>query len=354
MGQAISTTQFFLYGKRHFTAPGYVRHVKKYASPVQDSATIGIGQPGSDGIDLEGKVIAITGANNGLGKELATYAATKGATIYMICRSKDRAEQARKDILEKVAGTSTPEADNDADKKIKIILANVGELEQVRLAVKNLQAQENKLDCLVCNAGALLNQRTETSEGNEITFASHLLGGSYLLSQLLIPQLRVSSDPRVIFVTSGGMLTTKFPTWETATCTTTSGDADDKNYVGEMAYSYAKRGQVLLAERLTTEIPDIQWVTAHPGWTATPGVDSAFGDNKKYLEPMRNMWQGTEGIAWLMGAPKDQIQSGEFYLDRKPQAKHISGPFFSEGSFTKNTKEDVDEIMVKLRKASGL
>ena len=73
------------------------------------------------------------------------------------------------------------------------------------------------MDCLVCNAGALLNKRTETSEGIEVTFASHLLGGSYLLSQLLVPQLKASSDPRVVFVTSGGMLTTGFPSWEVAT-----------------------------------------------------------------------------------------------------------------------------------------
>lgn len=342
MGQAISTTQFFLYGKRNFTAPGYVRHMKKYTSPVQNSATIRVGQPGADDINLDGKVVAITGANNGVGKELATYAAAKGATLYMICRSKDRAEQARKEILE---------ATSASEDRVKILLANVGELEQVRTAVKDLQSQEEKIDCLVCNAGALLSTRTETSEGNEVTFASHLLGGSYLLSQLLIPQLKASADPRVVFVTSGGMLTTNFPSWEVATCTMP--DAD-KKYFGELAYGYAKRGQVLLAERMTKEIPQITWVTAHPGWTATPGVDSAFGDNKKYLEPMRNMWQGTEGIAWLVGAPKDEIKSGEFYLDRKPQAKHIAGPFFSEGSFTKNTPAEVEEMMVNLKKASGL
>lgn len=309
---------------------------------MQESAAIGLGQNGADNINLTGKVVVITGANSGVGKELATYAAAKGANLYMVCRSKDRAEQARKDILE---ATSAPESN------VKILLANVGELKDVREAVKNLQGKESKVDCLVCNAGALLDKRTETSEGIEVTFASHLLGGSYLLSQLLLPQLKASSDPRVIFVTSGGMLTSKFPDWETATCTMK--DAD-KKYFGELAYAYAKRGQTLLAERLTNDIPDIKWVTAHPGWTATPGVDSAFGDTKKYLEPMRSMWQGTEGIGWLMGAPKDEIKSGEFYLDRSPQAKHIAGPFFSEGTFTKNTEADVDEMMAKLKKMADL
>jgi dehydrogenase/reductase SDR family member 12 len=309
---------------------------------VQNSAAIRVGEEGADGINMEGKVVVITGANAGLGKELATYAAAKGAKLYMVCRSQDRAEQAKKEILD---------ATKVKESNVQILLANVGVLADVKAAVKTLQEQESQVDCLVCNAGALLNQRTETNEGLEVTFASHLLGGSYLISQLLLPQLKAANNPRVIFVTSGGMLTTKFPDWKTATCTMES--AENK-YSGELAYAYAKRGQVLLAERFTQTIPEIQWVSAHPGWTATAAVDSAFGDNKKYLEPMRSTWEGAEGIAWLMGAPKEEIQNGEFYLDRTPQSKHVAGPFFTEGSFTKNSKEEVDEMVSKLKEVAGL
>jgi len=42
----------------------------------------------------------VTGANSGLGKEIATYAAAKGATLYMLCRSKERAEAARDEIVQ--------------------------------------------------------------------------------------------------------------------------------------------------------------------------------------------------------------------------------------------------------------
>lgn len=44
--------------------------------------------------------MVVTGANSGIGKELATYAAAKGAKVYMCCRSKDRAEKAKKEIME--------------------------------------------------------------------------------------------------------------------------------------------------------------------------------------------------------------------------------------------------------------
>jgi dehydrogenase/reductase SDR family protein 12 len=224
-------------------------------------------------------------------------------------------------------------------------------MSQVRTVVSALQTKEDKVDVLICNAGVLLNDRRETSEGLEVTFASHLLGGSFLLSQLLLPQLKAAKDQaRVIFVSSGGMYNAKFPDWPTAT----SVEGATHKYDGQFAYSYAKRGQILLAERFTKDIPEIAWVSAHPGWTDTPAVDEAYGDTKKYLEPMRQTWQGAEGIAWLMGAERSKLESGEFYLDRKPQRKHLAGAFFSEGSFTKNTEKEIDEMLQKMEKATGL
>jgi dehydrogenase/reductase SDR family protein 12 len=184
-----------------------------------------------------------------------------------------------------------------------------------------------------------LNEKKLTSEGKEATIASHLIGGSYLLSNLLMPQLRAAgTEARVIFVTSGGMYLTKFPSWETATSKT------DLKYDGVMAYSYAKRGQVLLAERLAKLNPEITWITVHPGWTATAAVDDAFGKDKVYLEPMRTVWQGAEGIAWAATTAKENLENGNLYLDRVKQKKHLPLIFTN----TKNTETEVDELMSNL------
>lgn len=112
--------------------------------------------------------------------------------------------------------------------------------------------------------------------------------------------------------------------------------------------------QVLLAERWATEFPEVAFVSAHPGWTATDAVDAAFGDQKKLLEPMRNTWEGAEGICWLIATDRSNLESGQFYLDRKTQKKHIAGPFMSEGSYTKNKPAEVDTMMQNLEEAVGI
>ena len=63
----------------------------------------------------------------------------------------------------------------------------------------------------------------------------------------------------------------------------------------QFAYTYAKRGQVLLCERWALEHPEVQSVSCHPGWTDTPAVNSAYSKfEKSLLEPMRTPWQGAE------------------------------------------------------------
>eukprot|EP00560_Eucampia_antarctica_P006314 CAMPEP_0197824520 /NCGR_PEP_ID=MMETSP1437-20131217/1739_1 /TAXON_ID=49252 ORGANISM="Eucampia antarctica, Strain CCMP1452" /NCGR_SAMPLE_ID=MMETSP1437 /ASSEMBLY_ACC=CAM_ASM_001096 /LENGTH=352 /DNA_ID=CAMNT_0043424169 /DNA_START=96 /DNA_END=1154 /DNA_ORIENTATION=- len=335
MGQTVSSTQFFLYGRRHSTQTGYYRHVKNYDKqfPVQTKAAIIRGADGADGVDMDGKVVVVTGANSGIGKELGTYAAAKGAKVYIMCRNAERAEAARTEIMEQTSSD-----------QVHILLADTSELAQVEKAVKELQSKEEKVDCLVCNAGALLNDKKLSSEGNEVVVTSHLIGGSYLLSTLLLPQLKAAgSESRVVFVTSGGLYNTKFPSWEKFLNT----NEKDK-YDGTLAYSYAKRGQLLLAERYTEEQPQTSWLTVHPGWTNTNAVSEAFGDQAKYLEPMRTTWEGAEGITWLMATAREHLSSGALYLDRKTQTKHLSGPFMTKGSFTKNTKKDVDDLMSNL------
>eukprot|EP00041_Stephanoeca_diplocostata_P019412 m.418964 g.418964 ORF g.418964 m.418964 type:complete len:349 (+) comp21297_c0_seq1:361-1407(+) len=335
MGQKLTSANFYFYGKRHFTETGWKKNQKHYVPKFLES------------IGLSGRIFMVTGANSGIGKEITSYLASKGGKVYMVCRSQDRANKARQDIVDQHASASG---------NLEILIGDVGLREDVVRVMEEFSSKETKLDALVCNAGALLNELTLTKEGLETTFACHLLFGSYLLTQLALPVLHKSTEPRVIYVSSGGMYNTKFPSWAKAVGIDEKGGQHAKCYDGQLAYAYAKRGQVLLAEQLTKQHAEsgsnVQFVSCHPGWTDTPGVDAAFGSQKKYLQPLRSMWQGAEGIAWLAVASAGDIESGSFYLDRTPQVKHISGFFAREGSFTKNSQDDIDTMMKTLDKWS--
>ena len=107
----------------------------------------------------------------------------------MACRSKERAEAARAEIVGDSGSTS-----------VHTIIADCGVKADVRRLVSELSARETKLDGLVCNAGALLHKREETADGHEVTYATHLLCGAYLLSREATPLLCKAEAPRVLFV----------------------------------------------------------------------------------------------------------------------------------------------------------
>jgi dehydrogenase/reductase SDR family member 12 len=330
--QLAVTTQFYLYGKSHCTQTGWQSAAEKYLQPNLLNE-----------LTLDGKVFMVTGANGGIGYEISSYLAKKHATVYLICRSAEKAEKAREKIIEMSNNT-----------KVFPILCDCSLQRDVRRAWNEFEEHQRslgqsapQLHGLVCNAGALLNDRVLTDEGVETTFAAHLLFGTYLLVNLAIPTLTATPDSRVVVVSSGGMYNTKFPQWSIAT--SQMGDYD-----GQLAYAYAKRGQVLLCEQWTKIYPEIKFVSCHPGWVDTDGVTAAYGDTKKYLEPLRTLWEGSEGILWLLAVDRNELEGGAFYLDRSPQVKHLSGAFFTEGSYTKNTPEEVEAMMNNLQKWSVL
>jgi dehydrogenase/reductase SDR family protein 12 len=112
-----------------------------------------------------------------------------------VCRNEERAESARQDIMK---------ANGDGAGELAVLLGDVSRRSDVIRLIDELGAKEGHIDGLVCNAGALADKVTLTEDGVEETFACHLLFGSYLLTKLAKPLLEKATEPRVIFVSSGG------------------------------------------------------------------------------------------------------------------------------------------------------
>ena len=145
---------------------------------------------------LEGRIILISGAGDGIGREVAFACAEQGATTILLGRSVGNLESTYDAIIERTAHTPVicP---------IDLETAGPEEYAQLNLLVNS---QFGRLDGLVNNAG-ILGSRTPMNHYKPQTWDSVLkinVTAQYMLTQALVPTLEVSaSGASVIFTTSG-------------------------------------------------------------------------------------------------------------------------------------------------------
>lgn len=247
--------------------------------------------------DVAGRTVAITGPTSGLGQAAAERLASGGANLVLLARNPTKLD-ALADRLDAL-GTGTVES----------IVVDLGDREAVRAAGDQL-GKLDSLDALVNNGGALMNTRTETDDGLELTFATHVVA-PFILIERAIPALERGNEPRIITVSSGGMYGNPISLKDLQTT---------KNYSGTLAYSRAKRAQVDLTGEWSLRLAPkgITVHAMHPGWSATPGVSDALPGFEKVIGPLlRSPEQGADTIVWLTAAPEADIGTDGFWLDRR-------------------------------------
>ena len=167
------------------------------SSPVLDSAEIRRYVPPAD--LLRGRVIAITGAGDGIGRALAVGAARLGAQLVLIGRTVRRLESVEAEIaaLPSAAthGTEASIAPLDLEKAL------AGDYDRIAAAIMD---RYGRLDGLVHNAAALgVLAPIEHADMRNWCRVLHVnLTAPFALTQVLLPALRASSDASVIYTSS--------------------------------------------------------------------------------------------------------------------------------------------------------
>lgn len=274
-----------------FDRSGFARHAAGFAAGDLD-------------VDLTGRTCLVTGANSGIGLETARGLAARGATVWMLCRSRERGEAAARQLRR-----------DTGSRRLHLAEVDVSDFGSIRRFAKGLGAA--KVDVLVHNAGVLPDERIETADGNELTLATHVLG-PLLLTALLLPKLRASADARVVFVSSGGMYTQRLsladPQWVA------------REFDGVVAYAQAKRMQVVLAELLAGHLrADRIAVNAmHPGWVDTHAVRTSLPRFHAVTRRiLRSPAEGADTVLWLAASNAVRGETGRFWFDRKARATHF-------------------------------
>ena len=183
--------------------------------------------------DLAETKILVTGATDGLGRRVALKLAAKGATVLLHGRNEERLDAALEEI-----GSET------GNEKLRSYLADLSSLGAVRGLAEQVLSGEERLDALINNAGVIVQRRSESGDGYELTFAVNYLA-HFLLTNLLLPLLRASAPARIVNVASAGQSPIDF------------GDVMlERGYEGMKAYTRSKLAQIIftfeLAERLSS------------------------------------------------------------------------------------------------------
>ena len=278
-----------------FDRTGFGRHSRRFT-------------PGGIPTDLSHRHLVITGANSGIGFATAEAWASRGGRVTLICRNPERAAAASAE-LQALSATA----------HIETIIADLSELSAVEHICEHLNAP---IHALVHNAGNMVHERQDSSDGVELITALHVVV-PYALTLRLLPQLKAGADTgraRVIFIASGGMYTQPYDLNALHT--------PPEPYDGTRHYAQTKRAQVVLAEALHPELSGlgISVHAMHPGWVDTPAIRRAMPGFFRMTRPiLRSPEQGADTIVWLSSSEDPDIdQAWGFWFDRERAPVYLS------------------------------
>jgi NAD(P)-dependent dehydrogenase (short-subunit alcohol dehydrogenase family) len=221
----------------------------------------------------------VTGANKGIGYEVARQLAGKGFQVFVGARNRDAGQKA----VAKIA--------KEGGKAIFLEI-DVADNPSVTVAAREFAKAADHLDLLVNNAGIILdgdNAILEISdEPLRKTLETNTLG-ALRVARAFVPLLRKSKAPGVINVSSGGgQLTGGANGWSPAYC-------------------ISKTALNSVTLQLATASPKFAVNSVCPGWVRT---DMGGQDASRSVE------EGADTIVWL-AADASQKVTGKFLRDRK-------------------------------------
>jgi NAD(P)-dependent dehydrogenase (short-subunit alcohol dehydrogenase family) len=197
--------------------------------------------------------VIITGGNTGLGFQVASMFADKGADVLIACRDAAKAAAAV-DRIRARRGCGTVRADS----------LDLADLDSVQAFARDAVAGRDRLDVLVNNAGVMWTPLTRTKQGFESQFGTNHLG-HFALTGHLLPLLLRTPGARVATVTSLAQTQGRI-------------DFDDLNwrtrpYSPQAAYGQSKLANMMfvleLDRRLRAANLALTVTASHPGWTST-------------------------------------------------------------------------------------
>lgn len=269
---------------------------------------------------MEKKIILITGASSGIGRETAFTLAKQGHKL--IIHGRD--PQKTKDVFDEIVRKTE---NND----IEMVIADLSVKSDIQRLANDIAQKYDHLDVLINNAGAQFGEtRLTTSEGHERTFAINTLA-PFLLSNLLLPLLKKSKSARIVTVSSASYVA--------------GGNVDfadiefEKKYSLTRSYGLTKRYvwwiMREMAHRLENDgIKNVTVNVCEPGSTKTSLARES--SKELWFRMLMFLWQP---MMWSI----EKAAATSIYLATSPEVEGISGKFYGNCKELKIKDKFIDD-----------
>jgi NAD(P)-dependent dehydrogenase (short-subunit alcohol dehydrogenase family) len=257
--------------------------------------------------DLDGRVVLLTGATDGVGRAAATEFAARGATLTIVGRDETKTRRTA-EVLRQTTGNPA----------VDTLIADLSSLRGMRAVTAGFLARRGRLDILVNNAGALFQRPAVTVDGLEMTFALNHLA-YFVVTTELIGLLRETPGARVVNTASSAH---RFGRLDVEHMPTRSRGAGFVS--GFRVYCDSKMANVVFTQELSRRLSPFG-VTAnclHPGFVRSRFFGQTTGPlGYATRNPLANLVarppeRAADTLVWLATDPAAAAHSGEYFINR--------------------------------------
>lgn len=240
------------------------------------------------------RVVIVTGATSGLGREVALQLGAAGDHVVVHGRSRTRGMEVVDEI-------------NRGPGSARFYAADFASFDQVRELASDLLRDYPRIDVLVNNAGVgpSPEERLVSEDGHEFRFQVNYLA-PFLLTHTLLPRIRASAPARIVNVSSIAMNPID---WDDVMI--------EEGFTGGRAYGQSKLAQIGHTFDLHEELAGTGVVVnaLHPATYMPTGMVAELG-----VTPRATIGEGADGVLHLINS--EGLEGGRFFVDQKPSRAH--------------------------------
>ena len=285
---------------------------------------------------MKGKVIIVTGASAGLGKESAIDLVKQGGQVILACRNESKTKEAMKCLNE------------EEQKLIKFIKLDLCDFDSIIKFVETVKKEYKKIDILMNNAGLFPQEYQITKDGIESILQGNFTG--HVLLTFLLFDMFDKTDARIINLSSVAYLFTDFTKDINIKELYDTKKAEEKYFSGLSGkgklYGNTKILMIYFSKYLTSifegKYSYIKSAAVHPG-----GVDtefSRFWSKNKCLHFLSIILFPL--LKFTFKTPKDGAQT-QLNLCYIPFNEFVSGAYYSDCKVTKTKDIANDSNKIK-------